>query len=72
MTNEITATVPQAAAEKGMTRHVLVSNGEYDIEGYISPDADLDGVFTMYDSQEREFLRVKGWMAEIEDYTDIA
>lgn len=50
------------AAERGFTQAVALSGGCYDLEGYVRPDCDLDGRFTMIDADTGERLGVNGWL----------
>lgn len=57
----------QPASLAAFTRRVFVENEQYSIFGYIRPDADPDGVFKMWDADEKEWLFINGWLFEIID-----
>lgn len=55
------------AQGKGYTRAVFATGGDYDLYLWVKPDADLDGTFRAYDEDEDEWLRVNGWLFDIEE-----
>lgn len=64
----------KATAERaGHTRHVSVEAGASDLYGYIKPNADLDGTFTLIDDEDATVfnVNVNGWICQnIEDLDD--
>ena len=51
----------------GFTRRVFVENDQFVIFGYIRPDAEIDGVFKMWDADEKEWLFINGWLFDVFD-----
>lgn len=54
--------VAREAAAKGFTRDVICDSAEVTLEGWIKPDADLDGTFKLIDGDTGEVLKVNGWL----------
>lgn len=46
-------------------RKVLVEGDCETLEGWVKRDADLDGMFTLWDIDTGEPYRVKGWMVTV-------
>ncbi|HEY5409916.1 MAG TPA: hypothetical protein VIJ94_04230 [Caulobacteraceae bacterium] len=42
---------------------IYVSDGQYDFEGTVDDDADLDGAFTLTDDETGERFVIHGWLA---------
>lgn len=57
----------QAAQAKGFTREVWAEGGDYTLNLLIKPDADIDGTFRAFDTEECEWLSVNGWLFAIEE-----
>lgn len=53
------------ALRAGYSRAVTAEGGGYTLFLWIKPDADLDGTFKAYDSDECDWLRVNGWLFSI-------
>ena len=51
----------------GFTREVVASNDEMDLYLLVKPDAELDGAFKAWDTDNQEFIRVNGWLFSIEN-----
>lgn len=52
----------QTAADRGHTLPILAESTEYDLDGWIAADADVDGVFEMTCSDTGDLLKVRGWL----------
>ena len=52
----------KTAAERGHTTPIVAESGEYDFEGWTSPDADLDGIFAMTCGDTGDVLELRGWL----------
>lgn len=50
---------------RGFTREVFAANEVYDLHLMVKPDADLDGVFAAFCTDEMEMIRVHGWLFTI-------
>lgn len=52
----------------GFTKPILAfsQNGEYELNLWVHPDADLEDRFKAYDRDECEFIIVNGWLFDIE------
>lgn len=55
------------ATAKGRTREVTCTSDEADFEGWIKPDADLDGTFRLTCSDTGEVFKLNGWLFEVAD-----
>lgn len=55
---------------RGFTRRVLVEGPAVSFEGLIKPDADLDGLVEVFDTDNQEWGRVQGWAGEFIDLDD--
>ena len=55
------------AIKAGFTREIFCWHGGAELHLLVRPGDNLDGVFTGWCLDEGEYLRVRGWMAEIED-----
>jgi len=61
------------AVMRGYTRHVEIDIGGSSFAALIKPEADLDGTFRAFDTDNQEWIAVNGWLAEsIEDIPDNA
>ena len=49
------------------TREVVASNAAYDLFLLVKPDADLSGAFRAWDTDNQEFIRVNGWLFDVQD-----
>lgn len=54
----------------GYTKPIMAAYGTYELSLLVKPDADLDDRFEAFDRDECEMIRVKGWVAVIEDGED--
>jgi hypothetical protein len=54
----------------GYSRPVTACSDFHTLYLWVRPDADLDGRFRAYDSDECEWLNVNGWLFSIEDGHD--
>lgn len=45
-----------------LTRHVLAMCDQFELEGVVSPAADLDGIVTFVDDATGEKLALNGWL----------
>jgi hypothetical protein len=52
---------------QGFTRAVIADSGRETLTLLIKPDADLDGCFDAWDTDEQEFIVVNGWLFTVED-----
>lgn len=50
------------------SREILAFGGGMDLYLRVLPGADLEGLFKAWDADEQEFIYVKGWLWEIQDY----
>lgn len=41
--------------------HIVVGDGQDELEGFVCPNSDMDGTFTLYQLDSR--LNVNGWLA---------
>ncbi len=57
------------AVLRGFTREIIATSSAYDLHLLVKPDADLDGSFTAFCTDEMEMIRVNGWACEITDIT---
>jgi hypothetical protein len=57
----------EAAARRGRTREVSCTSDEADFEGWIRPDADLDGAFHLTCSDTGQVFKINGWLFHVED-----
>lgn len=64
--DEIKATAERA----GYTRHVAIEAGASDLYGYVKPDDDFDGTFTLIDDEDGTVYNVNGWICLMEDLED--
>lgn len=55
------------AVRLGFTRHVYCDGGLVSFAALVKPDADLDGTFRAFDTDNQEWLNVNGWLFLIED-----
>ena len=60
MTNKV-------AVLRGYTKQVMAYGDEVDLSLLVKPDTDTDGVFHAWDSDEQEFINVRGWMFCLEE-----
>ena len=58
------------AVLEGYTREVVASNAQYDLFLLVKPDADFEGTFRAWDTDNQEFIRINGWLFAVED-TDV-
>lgn len=54
------------AAAKGYTRSVVCDSDECTLEGWIKPDAELDGTFRLFEDDTGTILKVNGWLFTVE------
>lgn len=62
----------KTAISNGYTILISAMSDSYDLNLLVKPDADTDGTFKAWDTEEREFILVNGWLfniAEIAEYT---
>ena len=52
----------QTAAARGHTQPILAESTDYDLDGWIAPEAELDGIFEMTCSDTGDLLEVRGWL----------
>lgn len=55
------------AVLKGYTKSVMISGGDRDIAALVKPDTDYDDIFTCYDTDNQEWVKVYGYNCEIEE-----
>lgn len=53
----------------GFTKEVFAESDEYDLYLLVKPDADLNGTFKAWDTDEQAFVSVNGWLFSISDMT---
>jgi TusA-related sulfurtransferase len=58
-----------AGMRDGHTLKVVCDSSEATLEGWIKPDANLDGRFTLVCAETGERLTVNGWLFTIEQET---
>lgn len=63
------ANCDNAAVMAGFTRHVLLElGGTASFAALVEPDADMDGCFRCFDTDNQEWLKVNGWhLTSLED-----
>ena len=54
------------AVLEGFTREAVASSGEIDLYLLIKPGTDLDSSFRAWDTDEREYITVNGWLFAFE------
>lgn len=53
-----------AALRAGYTRPVYIDMGWHSFAALIEPDADLDGTFKAFDTDNGDWLNVNGWLID--------
>lgn len=46
----------------GFTRHVIASSDQHEFACLVKPDADLDDVVKVFNTDDQEWLRLNGWL----------
>ena len=54
----------------GYTKELIAVGGGYDLHLLVKPDADLDGTFRAFCTDEQEYIRVNGWLFAFRDVPD--
>lgn len=60
-------TTVEGARERGLTRAVYIEAGASAFAALIRPQADLDGCFSAFDTDNCEMLAINGWLCSVED-----
>jgi hypothetical protein len=55
------------AVSLGYTRHVIASSDQHEFACLIQPDADLDDVVKVFNTDDQEWLRLNGWLFTFEE-----
>jgi hypothetical protein len=55
------------AVMAGFTRHVIADCGQHKFACLVKPDADLDGVVKVFNTDDQEWLCLNGWGWSFED-----
>lgn len=53
------------ATREGYTREITVAFGGQELFLLVKPETDLDDEFKAWDTEEQEYIRVKGWLCDI-------
>lgn len=62
--------IKASAHRAGHTRRIIVEADAQDLYGYVKPDYDPDGEFTLIDDEDGTIFNVKGWNVEIHEIDD--
>jgi hypothetical protein len=50
----------------GYTREIMLTSGAIELYLMVKPGVDLDSCFKAWDTDQQEFIRVNGWLFEVE------
>lgn len=70
MPNPTFAQVKATAQRAGYTRRVIVEMDASDLYGWIKPNPDFEGTFTLIDDETGKVLNVNGWLVNVRDLDD--
>jgi hypothetical protein len=59
--------IEDSAKRAGYTKRVLAFSDGTDLDGWVKPDADLNGTVLMIDAFDATLLKVNGWLFDFED-----